>query len=155
MMEEAKTEFKKIIDSELYSLTPEISWNFDLEHEWNSESIFEVNFTLATNPVQSTSRASSIAPQEAGGGRSIEAAYNFIELCKRDPIDPSDPRNDGQTYSIRALATICLKEMARFYINGQPRHILLLWNKKPTSENSKTGHGQKNGQMEGLELMRK
>lgn len=109
MMEEAKTEFKKIIDSELYSLTPEISWNFDLEHEWNSESIFEVNFTLATNPVQSTSRASSIAPQEAGGGRSIEAAYNFIELCKRDPIDPSDPRNDGQTYSIRALATICFK----------------------------------------------
>ena len=109
MFAEARIEFKKIIDSELYSLTPEISWNFDLEHEWNSESIFEVNFTLATNPVQSTSRASSIAPQEAGGGRSIEAAYNFIQLCKSDPIDPADPRNAGQTYSIRALATICFK----------------------------------------------
>ena len=108
-LEEARDEFKKIIDSELYSLTPEIGWNFDLEHEWNSESIFEVNFTLATNPVQSTSRASSIAPQEAGGSRSIEAAYNFIQLCKSDPIDPSDPRNDGQVYSIRALATICFK----------------------------------------------
>lgn len=109
MFSEALSEFKKIIDSELYSLTPEISWNFDLEHEWNSESIFEVNYTLATNPVQSNSRAASIAPQEAGGGRSIEAAYNFIELCKNDPIDPADPRNAGQVYSIRALATICFK----------------------------------------------
>lgn len=107
--DEARNEFKKIIDSDLYSLTPEISWNFDLEHEFNSESIFEVNFTIATNPPQSTSRAVSIAPQEAGGSRNIEAAYNFIELCKKDPIDPSDPRNEGRKYSIRALATICFK----------------------------------------------
>ncbi|MDK2978033.1 MAG: starch-binding outer membrane protein SusD/RagB family [Bacteroidales bacterium] len=107
--DEARNEFKKIIDSDLYSLTPEISWNFDLEHEHNSESIFEINFTIATNPPQSTSRAASIAPQEAGGGRSIEPAYNFIELCKKDPLDPSDPRNKGQVYSIRALATICFK----------------------------------------------
>jgi len=109
MFEEARSEFKKIIDSGLYSLTPEISWNFDLEHEFNSESIFEVNFTIVTNPPQSSGRASSIAPQEAGGGRSIEAAYNFIELCKKDPIDPADQRNDGQEYSVRALATICFK----------------------------------------------
>jgi tetratricopeptide (TPR) repeat protein len=109
MNDEARIEFNKILESNLYSLTPEISWNFDLEHEWNSESIFEVNFTIATNPVQSTSRASSIAPQEAGGSRSIEAAYNFIQLCKSDPIDPSDSRNNGQVYSIRALANICFK----------------------------------------------
>jgi tetratricopeptide (TPR) repeat protein len=107
--EEARIEFKKIIDSDLYSLTPEISWNFDLEHEFNSESIFEVNFSIVTNPPQSTSRAASIAPQEAGGSRAIEAAYNFIELCKKDPIDHADPRNEGQVYSIRALATICFK----------------------------------------------
>lgn len=109
MYGEALAEFKKIIDSGIYSLTPEISWNFDLEHEWNSESIFEVNYTLATNPVQSNSRAVNIAPQEAGGSRSIEAAYNFIELCKKDPIDPADPRNAGKIYSIRAHATICFK----------------------------------------------
>lgn len=111
--EDAKKEFKSIIDSELYKLTPEYGWNFDLEHEHNSESIFEVNFSDAVKPGESTnhatSRARSIAPQEAGGSRSIEPAYNFIILCKQDPIDPSNPINQDMIYSQRALGTMCFK----------------------------------------------
>ncbi|MDR1557043.1 MAG: RagB/SusD family nutrient uptake outer membrane protein [Tannerellaceae bacterium] len=111
--EEAKNEFKTIINSDIYKLVPEISWNFDLEHEHNSESIFEVNFSDVVKKGEgtnhSTNRASQIAPQEAGGGRAIEPAYNFIELCKQDPIDPANPINKEQTYSQRALATICFK----------------------------------------------
>lgn len=113
MYAEAKLEFKKIIDSKLYRLTPDISWNFDLEHEYNSESIFEVNFSDAVKPGESsnnaTTRAVACAPQEAGGNRAIEPAYNFIQLCKSDPIDPANPINAGQQYSQRALATICFK----------------------------------------------
>jgi len=132
-LSEAKEEFKKIIDSGLYSLTPDISWNFDLEHEHNTESIFEVNFSMTTNPVQTTNRAAEIAPQEAGGNRSIEPSYYFIELCKSDKIDPLDPRNQGQIYSQRALASICFKGDGQvFYqrstteypfIVGQEAHI--------------------------------
>lgn len=41
----ADTEFKKIIDSGLYSLVPDPRWNGDLEHENNEESIFEIQFS--------------------------------------------------------------------------------------------------------------
>lgn len=111
--EQAQKEFKKIIDSEIYKLTPDISWNFDLAHEHNSESIFEVNFSDAVKQGESThnatNRAKSCAPQEAGGDRTIEPAYNFIELCKADPIDPNMAINRGQKFSQRALASICFK----------------------------------------------
>ena len=110
---QAGAEFKKIIDRDIYKLTPDISWNFDLEHEHNSESIFEVNFSDAVKQGESshhaTGRARNVAPQEAGGERGIEPSYYFIELCKTDPIDPSMAINSGQTYSRRALATICFK----------------------------------------------
>ena len=41
----AKDKFKEILDSNLYSLTPNIGDNFDEDHEMNSESIFEVAFS--------------------------------------------------------------------------------------------------------------
>ena len=42
----AKGYFKEIIDSNIYSLTADIGDNFDEEHEFNSESIFEVAFSI-------------------------------------------------------------------------------------------------------------
>lgn len=135
--EEAGQEFKKIIDSDLYALTPHISWNFDLEHEHNSESIFEVNFSDVVKPGEdpnhATSRAARYAPQEAGGDRNVEPAYNLIELYKRDPIDPNNPINQGQQFSQRALASIVFKgDGQEFYqrpssdfpfIVGQEAHV--------------------------------
>ena len=120
MYEQARQEFKKVIDSGLYSLTPDISWNFDIEHEHNSESIFEVNFSDVVKPGitpnNATTRASAIAPQEASGSRAIEPAYHLIELFKQDVLDPNDPRNEGQ-FSQRALASIAFKgdEQQNFY----------------------------------------
>ncbi|WP_373059396.1 RagB/SusD family nutrient uptake outer membrane protein [Zunongwangia sp. H14] len=113
MFEQARTEFKKIIDSELYGLAPDISWNFDIVHEYNSESIFEVNFSDVVKPGETpnnaTTRAADYAPQEAGGDRNVEPAYNLIQKYKRDELDPEDPRNAGQQYSQRALASIAFK----------------------------------------------
>jgi tetratricopeptide (TPR) repeat protein len=43
--EDADAEFAKIIDSDNYELVDNPRWNGDLQHEHNSESIFEVNFT--------------------------------------------------------------------------------------------------------------
>ena len=43
----AKTYFKAILDSNVYSLTPHIGHNFNIENEMNSESIFEVAFYFA------------------------------------------------------------------------------------------------------------
>jgi len=42
---DAANEFKKIINSGLYHLVKNYSWNFGTKHEHNKESIFEVNFT--------------------------------------------------------------------------------------------------------------
>lgn len=111
--DEARVEFKKVIDSGIYQLAPHISWNFDIEHEHNPESIFEVNFSDVVKPGETpnnaTTRASLYAPQEAGGNRIVEPAYNLIQLYKRDALDPTDPRNNGQQYSQRALASIVFK----------------------------------------------
>lgn len=41
----ADTEFKKIIDSGLYSLVPNVRWNGDGDHENNAESIWEIQFS--------------------------------------------------------------------------------------------------------------
>jgi starch-binding outer membrane protein, SusD/RagB family len=40
----AKTLLKSVIDSHLYSLVANYKWNFDEEHEYNTESVFEVGF---------------------------------------------------------------------------------------------------------------
>ncbi|MDT0689087.1 RagB/SusD family nutrient uptake outer membrane protein [Salegentibacter sp. F188] len=113
MFEEARIEFKKVIDSGLYHLAPDISWNFDIAHEHNPESIFEVNFSDVVKPGETpnnaTTRAADYAPQEAGGDRNVEPAYNLIQKYKEDVLDPEDPRNSGQQYSQRALASIVFK----------------------------------------------
>lgn len=40
----AKPLLKAIIDSKKYSLVSDYNWNFDEEHEYNTESVFEVGF---------------------------------------------------------------------------------------------------------------
>ena len=115
--EEAKKEFKSIIDSGLYRLTPDFNWNFDEAHEHNSESIFEVNFSVGVKPgltvsnanYSFTERAGNVAPQEARGSRIIEPSYYFIVKAKEEPIDPANPINQGQVYSQRALGSMCFK----------------------------------------------
>ena len=109
--DDAKRELKAIIDSDIYKLTPDISWNFDEEHEHNSESIFEINYSveLKDGSNLSSTRADNIAPQEAGGNRGVEPSYHMVMLFKSDPPDPANPVNQGQRFSQRCLASICFK----------------------------------------------
>lgn len=118
----AKEEFKKNIDSGLYSLTPDISWNFDLDHEFNSESIFEVVFSAVQKPgstgygqdgpagSEGTTRAKVLAPGVAGGYRSVMPSYWITMLLKEDRMDEQDHRNTGRKYSLRAEASIAMAD---------------------------------------------
>ncbi|NME68182.1 RagB/SusD family nutrient uptake outer membrane protein [Flammeovirga aprica] len=120
----AKTEYKKLIDrSDLYQLTPEISWNFDAEHEFNSESIFEVAFSATQKPgsgaagspdgptgSEGTTRARTLAPGEAGGWRVVMPSYWMTMQLKEDPMDPNDSRNNGRVYSLRCEASIAVAD---------------------------------------------
>lgn len=130
--EDAKREFKSIIDSDIYRLVPDFNWNFDLEHEHNSESIFEVNFSDAVKPGESTNhatgRASNVAPQEARGNRIIEPSYYFIVMAKQEAIDPANPINQGQVYSQRALGSMCFKGDGQiFYQRPSYEFPFIVW----------------------------
>lgn len=115
----AAAQFKKIIDrKDLYSLVEEIGWNFDIEHEWNKESIFEVNFSDAVKPgtsgydidsptgSEATTRPRISAPQEAGGWSVILPSAWMREMYMNDPVDKSRPENTNRTYSKRCEASI-------------------------------------------------
>ena len=130
--EDAKREFKSIIDSDIYRLVPDFNWNFDLEHEHNAESIFEVNFSDAVKPGEttnhSTRRAKDVAPQEANGDRIIEPSYYFIVMAKQEAIDPANPINQGQVYSQRALGSMCFKGDGQiFYQRPSYEFPFIVW----------------------------
>ncbi|OHX66623.1 RagB/SusD family nutrient uptake outer membrane protein [Flammeovirga pacifica] len=119
----AHDEFKKIVDREdLYQLTPEISWNFDLEHEFNSESIFEVVFSavqkagstgyVSDGPTGSegTTRARTLAPGPAGGWRVVMPSYWVTMQFREEELDPNDIRNVDRNFSLRAEASIAMAD---------------------------------------------
>lgn len=122
----AKDKFKEILDSNLYSLTPNIGDNFDKDHEMNSESIFEVAFSTelstgtsngaADGPLgsEATSRARILATVEGGGYRTIMPSYFMTMLFKNDVMDPNNPINANRlgtaNYSIRASMSIAIAD---------------------------------------------
>lgn len=119
----ARSYFQSVIESGLYSLTAEIGWNFDEEHELNSESIFEVAFSntakspnawnAADGPTGSegTSRNYTLGPQPAGGFRIIMPSYWMTMVYKSDSMDMSDPRYDeDDVYSLRTSASIAIAD---------------------------------------------
>jgi starch-binding outer membrane protein, SusD/RagB family len=127
MWGEAAAEFKKIMDSNLYSLTPEIGWNFDKEHEFNAESIFEVSFSVNQKPglsgydidgangSEATSRAKTLASSLANGYRVVMPSYWATMLFKSEQKDMTDPRNVGKKYSIRCTESIDLPDDGEVY----------------------------------------
>ncbi len=114
--------FRDIVESGIYSLTPEIGWNFDEEHEFNAESIFEVSFSLnfkqgnggnaddGATRSEATSRARILASTTGGGWRVIMPSYWVSLLFKEDPLDPTDSRNLDRVFSIRASESIALAD---------------------------------------------
>lgn len=114
--------FQKIIErKDLYELAPDISWNFDIEHEWNKESLFEVNFSTAVKDgtsgytqddikgSEATTRPLSCAPVNAGGYRTVLPSCWLVDQMKKDKMDMNRPENYGREYSLRCEASIYIK----------------------------------------------
>ena len=123
---DAKDKFKEIINSNLYGLTANIGDNFDIEHEMNNESIFEIPFSTelksgtsngaADGPLgsEATSRARTLATTQGGGYRTIMPSYYITMLFKNDVMDINNPINANRTgnanYSIRASLSIAIAD---------------------------------------------
>lgn len=123
---DAKDKFQDIINSNLYSLTANIGDNFDIEHEMNNESIFEIPFSTelksgtsngaADGPLgsEATSRARTLATTQGGGYRTIMPSYYITMLFKNDVMDINNPINANRTgnanYSIRASLSIAIAD---------------------------------------------
>lgn len=118
--------FKNVIDSNVYSLTRDISDNFRHENEFNKESIFEVNYSfdlapgvhgsqVDDTPWQTSAESSAIATEigsiQYGAFNTLTAAYNFHEMLVNDEVDPNNSINDGNKESRRMNSTIA----PRFY----------------------------------------
>ncbi|MCL5246288.1 RagB/SusD family nutrient uptake outer membrane protein [Cellulophaga sp. 20_2_10] len=122
--------FKQVIDSKVYSLTKDISDNFQHENEFNSESIFEVNYSfdlapgvnggaVDDTPWQTSAESSSIASEvgsiQYGGFNTLLASYNLQEMLVYDEVDPNNSINNGNIESTRMNATIAVRFMEGKY----------------------------------------
>ena len=124
--EGAKSYFKEIIDSNLYALTANIGDNFDEANEMNSESIFEVAFSIDAKPgtsygaadgptgSEATNRSRALATPPGGGYRTVMPSYYMTMLFKNDVMDMTNPINATRTgtanYSVRASTSIAIAD---------------------------------------------
>ena len=103
---EAANCLKSLIDSGLYKLTAEYSDNFDLDHEFNSESVFELNFTdnggkgdwsgygHANSPM-TTQTSKYFSPRLIGGHSDAQPNYFYLEeFTDKTPDGKTDPRKN-------------------------------------------------------------
>ncbi|MEL7531653.1 MAG: RagB/SusD family nutrient uptake outer membrane protein [Bacteroidota bacterium] len=121
----AQPYFKQIIESGVYSLTANIGDNFDEAHEFNSESIFEVAFSIEAKAgtaggaqdgptgSEATARSRSFAPG-GNGWRTVMPSYWVTTLYRTDTMDMNNPINADRTgtanYSIRASVSIAIAD---------------------------------------------
>jgi len=124
--EVAKAYFKEILDSNIYALTSNIAHNFDEEHEFNQESIFEVAFSIEAKPgtsggaadgptgSEATSRSRGLATTQGGGYRTVMPSYYMTMLFKNDIMDMTNPINANRTgtakYSVRASSSVAISD---------------------------------------------
>tara|TARA_R110002049_G_scaffold171426_2_gene337938 strand:- start:9012 stop:10751 length:1740 start_codon:yes stop_codon:yes gene_type:complete len=127
----AANDFKEVIDSDVYSLTPNALDNFTDQNEFNSESILEVAYSSTANPGAngnnvddvpnvSGAEANAIAPNYAsiggfGGFNTVVANLYLHELFTNDEIDPSNPINTDNAHSRRLSASIAPKDFEGTY----------------------------------------
>ncbi len=116
--------FKSIVERpDLYSLAPDISWNFDEDHEWNPESIFEIAFDSSlkggntggaddgSDRSEGTNRNYILGTTQSGGYRVIMPSYWITMLYKEDPMDMTDPRYEADdVYTLRTSASIAIAD---------------------------------------------
>lgn len=118
---------KDVIDNYGYALAADIGSNFTTKNEFNSESILEIDYSVAfkagisTGSEQQVSNTlgSVMSSANTGGYRSIMPAAWLTMAYKKEKPDMSDPRNtalssDGTTkarkYSLRTSQSIALAD---------------------------------------------
>lgn len=119
----AKTYFKSVIQDFGYQLTQNIGSNFTTMDELNSESILEINYSLAYNAeinpyaAEQTSSTNNFTFSPVGGYRSVYPSCWLIMEYKNETLDYSDARNivieeDGterfRDYSLRTSYSVAL-----------------------------------------------
>ncbi len=118
---QAVTEFREVIDSNIYNLAPNNLDNFSHLTEFNTESILETPYSTEFNPgangnvvdnntFETGAEASGIAPSigqlQFGAFNVVLPTYFLHELFVRDEIDTNNPINDGNIQSKRMGASI-------------------------------------------------
>lgn len=129
---EAAKYFKEVIDSDIYQLVPDIMDNFTDENEFNSESIFEVNYSDAlksgtpadikdvAGDSEATARPMQFAPSKAGGWRTTLPTFWLQEAFMNEPLDLTHPINEDRNYSSRAYASIAfLDQDGPYYLSEE------------------------------------
>ncbi|ANQ52849.1 RagB/SusD family nutrient uptake outer membrane protein [Flammeovirga sp. MY04] len=132
---EAAAEFKKVIDSNKYSLNPDFGANFNELDEFNSESIFEVNYSTSVKPPSSNRdwvdniAGGNVTPSEAsslehsfthiltaGGYNVVTSSHYLHELLLSDEVDPTSPVNAaGQSHSQRLQNSVLVPHFYGLY----------------------------------------
>lgn len=117
----AAAEFKKVIDSNIYSLTQKVRDNYSEENEFNEESIFEVAYNADINPgangsvvdddpsrtgAEATNIATQLGQLNFAAYNTLLPSYYLHELYVNDEIDPSNSINKGNQQSVRMSASI-------------------------------------------------
>lgn len=130
--------FKEVIDSGVYSLTRDITDNFWHENEFNSESIFEVNYsfdiaagvpggnvddTPTRTGAEASAMATAVGQLNYGGFNTVLASYNLHEMLVNDEVDNSNPINNANVESRRMNATIAVRNMEGTYYSLEPSDI--------------------------------
>ncbi|OBQ56743.1 RagB/SusD family nutrient uptake outer membrane protein [Tamlana sp. s12] len=133
MYGEAASEFKEVIDSGIYELTPNVMDNFTHLNEFNEESILEVAYNADVNPgangnivddninetgAEATAIATAFGQLNFGAFNTLLPSYYLHELYVNDEIDVDNPINDGKMHSTRFSSSICP-------INGETDYYLL------------------------------
>ena len=113
-----------------YKLVDSIGYNFDLSHEFNSESVFEVAFSGQVQP-----GASSTDYDGPGGSEATSRALRFSkdgfaafarpsgflgEVMYFDSLDFSKPINTGRKMSLRAQQSLAFRAGDIYPFYGQP-----------------------------------
>lgn len=118
----AASNFKEVIDSEVYNLTADIMDNFTDVNELNSESIFETIYSAELNQgiggdavddnfFESGAEASTMAREfgqlNFGAFNTLLPSYILHEMFVFDEVDTENPINGTNLQSKRMSATIC------------------------------------------------
>ncbi|MEO1448230.1 MAG: RagB/SusD family nutrient uptake outer membrane protein [Bacteroidota bacterium] len=129
---EAAAEFKEVIESGNYRLTPDILDNFTDLNEFNEESIFEVAYSDVLNPgasgdavddnpwetgAEASSMARALGQLNFGAFNTLLPTYYLHELYVNDEVDVENPINDGNLHSKRMTASIIPTNGEGLYYN--------------------------------------